>query len=311
MIRRLEFQAGDEHERVDQFLALKMTEFSRTRLRRAIAEGDVLLNGSPTVKGARLNPGDRVGISIPAGDRSSMTPEPIPLDILYESEELIVVNKPAGLLVHPSNSQKSGTMCNALAYHFIQNGGAAIRPGLLHRLDHGTSGVIAVAKTRRAHRIIARAFHQRRVKKQYVALVEGRVQADSGQIDAPIGRKADVWPRWGVLSDGLPAQTLYLVRHRYVANTILELEPLTGRTHQLRIHCAAMGHPIVGDRVYGNALCAAGEHAEPASHLLHAQQLSFCNPATGQEMTFIAPLPAAMLDAIHRLEAQNERKNRI
>lgn len=303
-LQTFEFEAGAEHERFDQFLALRLPTLSQTRIRRAIAEGDALVNGAAAAKGMRLDPGDRVSLTIAANERSSATPEPIALDVLYEDAELIIVNKPAGLLVHPSRTEKSGTLTNALAYHFLQTSGAPLRPGLLHRLDRDTSGVVAIAKTDRAHRIIAKAFRLRRVAKRYLALVNGLVADDAGEIDAPIGRDATGWPRWQVMSDGRPAQTRYTVRQRFAAHTLLELEPLTGRTHQLRLHCAALGHPIAGDRVYGIKPEDDAGQLVCSSQLLHAHRLAFRHPSTGQEMTFIAPLPPAMIEALEKLEGR-------
>src|SRR5438128_1388863 len=192
-LQTFEFEAGAEQERFDEFLARRLPMLSQTRIRSAIAEGDALVNGVVAAKGMRLNPGDHVSLTIAASERSSATPEPIALAVLYEDADLIVVNKPAGLLVHPSRTEKSGTLTNALAYHFLQTSGAPIRPGLLHRLDRDTSGVMVIAKTDRAHRIIAKAFRQRRVAKCYLALVNGVVVNNEGEIDAPIGRDAEAW----------------------------------------------------------------------------------------------------------------------
>jgi 23S rRNA pseudouridine1911/1915/1917 synthase len=297
-----EFEAGEGHPRLDEFLALRFPESSRTLIRRGIARGDALVNGSPGEQGRRLDPGDIVRFAALLDVRSSMTPEPIPLEVLHECSELIVVNKQQGLLVHPSSGQKTGTLCNALAWHFMQAGGAAIRPGLLHRLDRGTSGIMVIAKTPRAHRIMARAFHRRKVSKQYLALVHGRVEPDSGEIDAAIGRCADAWPRWGVRPEGKEARTRYAVRQRYAAHTWLELEPLTGRTHQLRIHCAAMGHAIVGDCVYGAPDKNGEGYRRFPWPLLHAFRLSFLHPETGVPMTFCVPPPPAMLEALAAAE---------
>lgn len=298
-----EFVAGPEAERFDEFLARRLPAVSVTRLRRAIAEGEALLNGAPAAKGMRLGCGDRVSITLNAAERSSTTPEPMALEILYEDAELIVVNKPAGLLVHPSRSEKSGTLTNALAYHFLQHGGTAIRPGLIHRLDRHTSGVLVIAKTARAHRIIAKAFRQRRVVKRYLALITGRVALDAGEVAAPIGRDGQAWPRWQINSNGRPALTRYAVRRRFAQHTLLELEPLTGRTHQLRIHCAHLGHPVVGDRVYGTPE-PVSERLGLSYHLLHAERLTLRHPGTGSEMSFTAPLPPVFAAAIEMLESE-------
>jgi 23S rRNA pseudouridine1911/1915/1917 synthase len=289
-----EFEAGPTRPRLDEFVAAQLPKVSLTRIRRLIAEGDVLINGEKSVKGVRLAAGDRISVKIFAAEKSSTTPEPIPLDILYEDDHLIAVNKKVGLLVHPSRGEKSGTLTNGLAYHFWQTTGSAIRPGLVHRLDRNTSGVIVIAKTPRAHRTLSKHFRERRVKKFYLALVSGRVEQDCGEIEAPIGYDPKVWPRWCVMSDGRDAQTRYLVKRRFSAYTLLELEPLTGRTHQLRIHCNLIGHPIIGDPIYSSRLdpLAAKHHLK--HHLLHASRLIFRHPATSAEMDFEAPMPQTM-----------------
>jgi 23S rRNA pseudouridine1911/1915/1917 synthase len=290
-----EFEAGPTRPRLDEFVAAQLPKVSLTRIRRLIAEGDVLINGERSVKGVRLAEGDRVSVKIFAAEKSSTTPEPIPLDILYEDDHLIVINKPVGLLVHPSRSEKSGTLTNGLAYHFWQTTGAAIRPGLVHRLDRNTSGVIVIAKTPRAHRTLAKHFRERRVKKFYLALVCGTVEQDQGEIAAPIGYDPKVWPHWRVISDGRPAETHYRVKRRFNTHTLLELEPLTGRTHQLRIHCNMIGHPIIGDPIYSSQVDPLAAQHKLKHHLLHAFRLIFRHPATNAEMDFEAPMPQTML----------------
>lgn len=301
-----DFTAGSDKARLDEFLARELPKISLTRIRRLIAEGDVLVNGEKSLKGVRLAEGDRVSVKIFAADKSSATPENIPLEILYEDESLIVVNKPVGLLVHPSHVEKSGTLLNGLAYHFWQTSGEAIRPGLIHRLDRNTSGVIVLAKTQRAHRTLSKHFRERWVKKYYLALVSGRVESDSGEIDAPIGSKEgkDVWPRWQVMSEkegGKPAQTKYKVIRRFAAHTLLELEPQTGRTHQLRIHCNLIGHPIVGDPIYRSAIPEndplVAKH-KIKHHLLHASRLIFRHPAGGRELDLEAVMPQLLRNLI-------------
>jgi 23S rRNA pseudouridine1911/1915/1917 synthase len=299
-----EFEAGPDQPRLDDFVASRLPKISLTRIRRLIAEGDVLVNKERSVKGARLKPGDQVSVKIFAAEKSSATPEPIPLDILYEDDHLIVVDKPVGLLVHPSSSEKSGTLLNGLAYHFWKTSGAAIRPGLIHRLDRNTSGVIVVAKTPRAHRTLSKHFRERWVKKFYLALVSGRVERNTGEIDAPIGCDSKAWPHWRVMpanEGGKPAQTLYRVKRRFAAHTLLELEPLTGRTHQLRIHCNLIGHPIVGDPTYASTADPATAKTGLKHHLLHASRLVFRHPATNQEMSFEAPLPQVMRELVETL----------
>ncbi len=294
-----EFEAGDGKPRLDEFVAARLPKISLTRIRRLIAEGDVLVNGERSLKGVRLQPGDKVSVKIFATEKSSATPEPIPLDILFEDEHIIAVNKPGGLLAHPSNTEKSGALTNALAYHFWQTAGAPIRPGIVHRLDRDTSGVMVVAKTPRAHRTLSKHFRERWVKKFYLALVSGRMENDSGEIDAPIGSDPKVWPHWRVTPEsegGKPARTLYRVKRRFEAHTLIELEPLTGRTHQLRIHCNLIGHPIVGDPIYASTVDPLAAKRKLKRHLLHAARLVFRHPATGKEMNLEAPMPQAMID---------------
>lgn len=298
-----EFTAAGDKPRLDEFVARQLPQISLTRIRRLIAEGDALVNGQRSLKGARLAAGDRVSVKIFATEKSASTPEPIPLEILFEDESLIVVNKPVGLLVHPSASEKSGTLLNGLAWHFWQTAGEAIRPGLIHRLDRNTSGVIVLAKTARAHRTLSKHFRERWVKKFYLALASGRVEADGGEIDAPIGCSPDrgVWPRWRVMEEkdgGKPARTKYKVLRRFAAHTLLELEPLTGRTHQIRIHCQLLGHPIVGDPVYKSSVDPLAAEHGIKHHLLHAARLIFRHPAGGKEMDIEAAMPKMMRDLI-------------
>jgi len=299
-----EFEAGADKPRLDEFVASQLPKVSLTRIRRLIAEGDVLLNNEKSLKGVRLRPGDKVLVKIFAAEKSSATPEPIPLDILFEDEQIIAINKPAGLLAHPSNTEKSGTLTNALAYHFWQSGGAAIRPGIVHRLDRNTSGVMVIAKTPRAHRTLSKHFRERRVKKFYLALVSGRVERDSGEINAPIGSDPKVWPHWRVMQEsqgGKSAETLYRVISRFNAHTLVEVEPLTGRTHQIRIHCDLIGHPIVGDPIYAPTVDPIATKHKLKHHLLHAARLVFRHPATGKEIDLVAPMPRALIDLMAEL----------
>ena len=299
-----EFDAGPDKPRLDEFIAKQLSKVSLTRIRRLIADGDVLLNGEKSFKGARLQAGDRISVKIFAAEKSSVTPEPIPLDILYEDDHLIVVNKPVGLLVHPSHNEKSGTLTNGLAYHFWQTCSAPVRLGLVHRLDRDTSGVMVVAKTIRAHRTLSKHFRERWVKKFYTALVSGKVEQDAGEISAPIGCDPRIWPHWRVTTideGGKSAQTRYKVRRRFAAHTLLELEPLTGRTHQLRIHCKLIGHPIVGDSIYASIVDPITTKYKLKHHLLHASRLVFRHPANNQEMDFVAPMPQAMNELIEKL----------
>lgn len=303
------FVAETKGLRFDQFLALHFPAISLTRLRNAIKQGEARLNGRTSFAGWVLRTGDEITIQLDPGAPTSAMPENIPLEILFEDEDLLVVNKPVNLLSHPSHKEKSGTLMNAIAWHFLhhpqqsaqQPGKAAPRPTLLHRLDRDTSGVMALAKTERANRIVSKAFRERRVKKLYLALVYGVVAEDTGLIDAPIGR-ADGWPRWCVAADGDPSQTNFTVKQRFAAHTLLELEPLTGRTHQLRIHCTHIGHPIVGDPVYKDATPPPALPGSKLKHqLLHAHALTFRHPGSHEDITFLAPLPTALAEILQQL----------
>jgi 23S rRNA pseudouridine1911/1915/1917 synthase len=300
--RREDFVAEDRQARLDEFLARLVPDLSLTRIRRAVREGAVLVNEVLATPGARLLPGDCVRLMISSDECTSVTPEPIPLDVLYEDAEIVIVNKPCPLLMHPSCSEKSGTLTNALAYHFRESGQTGVRPGIIHRLDRNTSGVVVVAKNTRAHRIVAKAFRQRRVQKRYLGLVQGRVDGETGEIHAPIGRDAAAWPRWQVMKEGKLAVTRYQVRRRFDDYTLVEAEPLTGRTHQIRIHFAWMGHALVGDAVYG----VAGREGLVLSlphHLLHASYISFRHPTDGREVSFEAPPSPVMSKTLNHLEA--------
>ncbi len=291
--------------RLDQFLALQFPAISLTRLRTAIKQGDAQLNGRTTFSGWVLQAGDQVTIQLDPAAPTSAMPENIALDVLFEDEDLLIVNKPVGLLSHPSHKEKSGTLMNAIAWHLLHSPKLPTtvpRPILLHRLDRDTSGVIALAKSERANRIVSKAFRERRVKKLYLALVYGVVAAEAGTIDAPIGHEPQTWPRWCVKEDGDASQTNFTVKQRFAQHTLLELEPLTGRTHQLRLHCTHIGHPIVGDPVYrGQTVLQPIPDFKLKHQLLHAYSLAIRHPSTGEEICVIAPLPATIMEAIQRL----------
>lgn len=300
------FTSPKSGARLDQFLALQFPAVSTTKIRNVIKAGQAQVNGKKTFPGWILQAGDQVSIQLDAGEPTSSLPENIPLEILFEDPDLLIINKQVGLLSHPSSSEKSGTLMNAIAWHLLHHSTiqSAKRPILLHRLDRDTSGVIAIALNERAARIVNKAFRLRRVTKRYLALVHGAVPHEGGEIDAPIGREAHGWPRWRVKEGGDPSQTRYTVSERFTHHTLLELEPLTGRTHQLRIHCAHLGHPIIGDTVYkGSADISKSVIAVPGlkSQLLHAHLLTFIHPSTGEKMTFTAPLNSIMRETLEKL----------
>jgi 23S rRNA pseudouridine1911/1915/1917 synthase len=214
-----------------------------------------------------------------------MKPQNIPFEIIFEDDELLVVNKASGMLVHPTHWEKNGTLLNAVAWHLNKDGGNFIRPGLIHRLDKETSGLIVVAKTSHAHRVLADHFHRKLVEKRYAALVDGIVEENEGVITAPIGRFAEE-KLWNIKADGKPAETRFRVIKRNKDSTLLELEPVTGRTNQLRIHCAHIGHPIMGDYRY--------QRREFSRLCLHAQKLSFWHPNGNRRLEFETKIPEEM-----------------
>lgn len=281
----LQFRIGANETdiRLDRFLASRIGSLSRMRINALLLEGACAVNQETAAAGYHLKSGDVVEISIEENECTAMTPEAIPLDVVHEDADIIVIDKPAGMLVHPTRMEKSGTLLNALSYHLNRESPHLIRPGLVHRLDRATSGLMVAAKTERSLSILTRHFHHRLVEKRYLALVEGIVEEDELTIEAAIGRDADTHPKWNVSEDGRHAETRLRVIERRARATLVELEPVTGRTNQLRIHCAHRGHAILGDEWYGSTsaprLC------------LHAARLSFHHPSGGRWMQFSLPLP--------------------
>jgi 23S rRNA pseudouridine1911/1915/1917 synthase len=331
-------EQSDSGQRLDEFFASRFGSLSRMRIATLIEAGACLVNGAMGRPGYHILTGDSVEVSFDDGAPTAMSPEPIPLEIIYEDEHLIVVVKPAGLLVHPTMSVKTGTLANALAYHLnrprIEDGGwkienlalapyesidsrssilnsqPVIRPGIVHRLDRATSGLMVIAKTQHALTVLSRHFRKRLVEKRYLAWVRGIVEEDAGPISAPIGRDPDQQPHWRVIDSGKPAETRFKVLERMPRATLLELEPVTGRTNQLRIHCAYIGHPIVGDEMHDNCGLQTEEHQsairDPQSAMrlcLHAWKLAFHHPSSGEWLEFKAPVPhdiATTIDAYTR-----------
>ena len=287
MSEKFQFSVGDAGAgaRLDQFLAARLPGLSRMRIASLVAAGACAVNGAAAHAGFKLRAGDCVEITFDgtAAD-GAMKPEPIPLAILHEDADLLVVDKPAGMLVHPTRSVKSGTLANALAYHLNRGSQTLIRPGLPHRLDRATSGLMVVAKHQRALSVLSRHFHRRLVEKRYLALVHGRVQTDELTISAPVGREEEAWPKWRVTEGGREAESRLRVVERRARATLVELEPVTGRTNQLRIHCAHAGHPIVGDGWYGSGV--------ESRLCLHAARLAFNHPSGGGRVEFASALPA-------------------
>ena len=282
----------DQEERLDHFLVERLPEFSRSRLQGLIKDGFVAVDGIPAKKtGQKLEPGSQVEVRIPPPVPSGLVGEDIPLDIIFENEDLLVVDKPAGMVVHPSAGHETGTLVHAvLGYDPELEGiGGEERPGVVHRLDKETSGLILLAKNERAHRWLQDQFRLRKVEKNYLALVDGAPPTPSGRVEAPIGRDPSHRKKMAIMPPGKGREAVseYLTLEAFNKHTLLEFHPLTGRTHQIRLHCMFLGCPIVGDKVYGHRKLSI----DIDRHFLHAAKLKIILPGKNQPQTFEAPLP--------------------
>ncbi|MFB3816019.1 MAG: RluA family pseudouridine synthase [Candidatus Methylomirabilales bacterium] len=284
---------ADAGTRLDAFLA-RVSGLSRARVQALIAEGRALVDGAPRKPRHLVTPGARVELSVPPPAPLALAPEAMPLDILYEDQDLLVLNKPAGLVVHPGAGRSSGTLVHGLLAHcpHLPGIGGVERPGIVHRLDRDTSGALVVAKSEAAHQSLARQFKARQVQKRYVALVHGTLRQEAGRIEAPIGRRAQERQKMGVREGGREARTAYRVLRRLPGRTLVECLLETGRTHQIRVHLAHLGHPVVGDRTYGGR--RERRRPEAPRQMLHAWRLGFHHPASGAWLEFTAPIPADM-----------------
>jgi len=297
---------GEKSERLDKFLVTCLPEFSRARLQGLIDDGFVLVGGMPAKKsGQMLENGIVVEVRIPPPVPGGLTGEDIPLDIIFENDDLIVVNKPAGMVVHPAAGHASGTLVNAvLGYDPDMEGiGGEERPGLVHRLDKETSGLIVLAKNERAHNWLQEQFRLRKVEKTYLALVDGKPPTPVGRVEAPIGRDPSHRKKMAIVSAGRGREAVseYKTLEVFKEHTLLEFHPQTGRTHQIRLHCAFLGCPIVGDSVYGKRNFTL----EIRRHFLHAFRLKIMLPNEKQPHTFEAELPAELkkvLDDVKRVQ---------
>lgn len=293
MVETLTFSVEEsaQNSRLDEFIFSKITPLSRMYLRYLIVDGKCLVNGVPQNTGVKLNAGDFVEIEAEITEQNSMKPENIPLDIIYEDEEIIVINKAAGMLVHPTKGVRKGTLLSALTYYLnfnedgTQKSSEFIRIGLVHRLDKQTSGLIVTAKNPRAHKILCKHIQRKIVEKKYFALVEGLIEEDEKTINEPIGRDAER-RYWQITDEGKLAETRFKVLERREDATLLDVELITGRTNQIRLHCVHIGHPILGDDIYGGR--------EFSRLCLHAYRLCFWHPNGEKWMEFEAELPYEM-----------------
>ncbi len=307
-------------ERLDVFVSSCTPECSRSRFAFLIRRGVIQVNGATQKPGYRVRTGDRICGFIPPPEPSKCLPEAIPIDIIYADHHLIIVNKPAGMVVHPAPGHYSGTLVNALLHHFpeLQRVEEDLRPGVVHRLDKDTSGVLVIAKTIACREDLLKQFQTRTIQKQYLALVYGKPKADSGKISLPIGRHPRDHKRMSTISrKGRQAETIWHVRERFNGISFLEIDLKTGRTHQIRVHLTSMHHPIVGDPVYGDrkgkrtvGLFDGDSPGETdlirriksiQRQMLHARRIKLIHPASGKEVSFTAPLPADMAELIEIL----------
>ena len=304
---------ADQGARVDAYLATQVEGWSRARLQRLIDDHDVLVNGKSVKPSHKLRAGDEIEVELAPGPSASFAPENIPLDVVYEDDHLVVVNKPAGLVVHPAAGVNSGTLANALAYRFQQlpTAGGAVRPGIVHRLDKDTSGLMVVAKTDQAHENLSDQFRARTVFKRYVALVYGVVKQPQGRIEQPIARDPRNRTRMAVVAGGRDALSLYTVRRQYDVFALVDVELKTGRTHQIRVHLAWLKHPVVGDVLYSGGRENSVQDPQRRAHIrklsrqfLHAEELAFSHPATGEPLRFVAPLPLELARFLDGLEGK-------
>ncbi len=304
-----ELQIEEPQGRIDRYLAQRFPSLTRSAVQRLIDEGAVLVNGQPTKASYRPIPGDAVTLRIPEAESNLPQPEPLSLNVVYEDEHLLVIDKPAGMAVHPGAGRTSGTLVNALLAYRPEIARADLdpeRPGIVHRLDQETSGLLVVATHREAQAALQAMFKRREVQKVYLALVSGALYPERAAIEAPIGRDPIHRRRMAVLAEGgRHARTEYVVREVFDACTLIEVTLVTGRTHQIRVHLASIGHPVVGDRVYGRRRDATRRGAAIAAprQFLHAWRLAFQHPMRGEAMSFEAPLPpdlAGILDRLRR-----------
>jgi len=305
--------------RLDTFLAASLPQLSRSRLQALIKGGRVRVNGKPAAKaGQAVSRGARVEVEVPPPEPSYLVPEAITLDVRFEDAHLLVVNKPPGLVVHPGAGRKTGTLAAALLHHCrgeLSGIGGVERPGIVHRLDKDTSGLLLIAKTDPAHRRLSFDLKARRIHRAYLAIVRGVPERAQGRVDAPIARHPQRRTEMAVLESGRPAVTHWRVREAFARAALLEVTLETGRTHQVRVHLTHMGHPVLGDPVYGRGLNPKGslearrtEAALIPRQALHAFRLRFRHPATGEEMTIEAAPPEDFERALEALRGSEPRR---
>lgn len=299
------FTAGAEYEgeRLDKFLSAVAEDISRSYAAKLAVEGRVTLNGVMLDKKYRVRCGDIIQLDIPKAEKITAVAENIPVDVVYEDDDLLVVNKPQGMVVHPAAGNYSGTLVNALMYRCgdsLSEINGVIRPGIIHRIDKDTSGLLVVAKNNAAHIRLAEQLKERKALRRYIALVNGNIREDGGTVNKPVGRCPSDRKKMAVVADGREAVTHYRVLERFGAYTLIECTLETGRTHQIRVHMASGGHSIVGDPVYG----IKKERFKLNGQLLHAKTIGFVHPSTGEQMEFDSELPQYFSEILEKLRRE-------
>lgn len=287
---RIEIIAEEDDVRIDLYLSQQLNHLSRNYIQKLISEEAVTLNHvTLTSKKAKVAAGDLIVINLKEPERLNIKAESIPLEIVYEDDDLIVVNKPQGMVVHPAPGHYTGTLVNALMYNVerLSNINGTIRPGIVHRIDKDTSGLLMVAKNNVAHAFLAEQLKEKTAQREYYAIVNGVVKEEEGTVDAPLGRHPTDRKRIAIVSDGRRAVTHFKVLERFRYHTLLKLKLETGRTHQIRVHMASLGHPILGDPVYG----VKQEKIKHDGQALHAKTLGFLHPTSGEWLSFDSELP--------------------
>ena len=300
-IRTLQALPEDAGERLDAFLARRLEDVTRSTAARLCQEGRVVSGGKPLAKNARLTGGETIQVTLPDPEAVEAVPQDIPLDVVYEDADVIVVNKPKGLVVHPAPGHPDGTLVNALLYHCgdsLSGIGGELRPGIVHRIDRDTSGLIIAAKNDYAHQKLSAQLQDHTLARTYACIVVGNLREDSGTVDAPIGRHPTDRKKMAVVANGRPAVTHWEVIARYPGFTHVRCKLETGRTHQIRVHMAHIGHPILGDTVYGAKKAVPGLQGQ----CLHAVGLRFIHPRSGEVVELSCPLPEEFCAQLARLE---------
>lgn len=293
----------DQTGRIDKVLTTLEPEITRSQLKNLINDGHVTVNGQAVKPKYKVQPGDKISLVKPEPQSLELTPENIPLDIVYEDDDVIVVNKPQGMVVHPAPGHPDHTLVNALLYHSpLSTINGTFRPGIVHRIDKDTSGLLMVAKNDLAHQSLAEQLRNKTNKREYLALVYGQIKEDEGTIDAPLGRNPQDRKKQAVVKGGRHAVTHFKVLKRYDNFTLVKCILETGRTHQIRVHMKYIGHPLVGDPLYGPRK-VIGKNGQ----FLHAALLGFKHPRTGEEMVFEAPLPENFQKMLDKLDKQQHK----